>query len=453
MVIDRSIINWDLVFNAKSYAEILNMLITNYRAIYGTDIDLYVNTADGEKIRMQAQFLYQFSQLGNDVYNSLDANNARGALLDNLMFLAGNLIRKTAAKTAMSGKLTYDGEDIDYDPTTSILLLQDNLNRMWRITPQNNVDQMIDGSLGVDIDLQCLIDGDYLLEDPILQLTHNGDFVSGSNVVVGAKIIVQRGSDDETDAQLRARKKETLAYNSTSLSDSIRDVVLNNIYSIQDIKIYNANKDDHKDEPSPRVRGLDIKLWNGSSIVNFTIPLHDVFVLVKPQEGVTIPERGIVSLALVDVLKRKITLGISTYQNADTFAPINQPALGVNYQEETIEVNPQFPGYTEIIRYYIAQPYSPAINIKVESMGAEFNLSNVQERVREALYLLARDYPINKDINIAEILNEVNAKGNLDSNNPTFRIDSIEVAGGQVVNNGYWYIDPMDMDDITVTEV
>lgn len=451
MAIDRSIITWELVFSSKSYAEILNMLITNYRAIYGSDIDLYVNTADGEHLRLIATLLTEFSNLAHDAYYSLDANNAKGALLDNIMFLSGNLIRKTPMKTKITGRLEYVGDNISYETANSLILIQDNHNRLWRVTPMNNINQTINGTTGVDVNVECLTVGDFVVEAPIINIMHNGDFITGDSIVLSSDIIIQRGSIEETDAQLRARKKETLAYNSNYLVDSIRDEVLNRIYSIQDIKIYNANKDDHANDNPIIVSGLDIKLWDGTSVEDVVIPLHDVFVLIKPQEGVTISEGGIISKTLVEILRRKITLGISTYQNPAL--PGHNP-LGVNYQEEDIILDNQFPGYFETIKYYIAQPYSPNIEIRLTPINGGFAEAEIRSRVREALYLLARDYPINKNINIAEILNEVNQKGNIDPTNPTFIIDDIVVTGasGLKTNNGYWYIDSPDSNKITITD-
>lgn len=496
MVIDRNIISWDLVFKSKSYVEILNMLITNYRAMYGADIDLYVNTADGEFLRMLASYLHQFSSMANEVYNSLDVNTAKGTLLDYLMLLSGNLIRKKETSTLVNGKLTWrvdDGftSDLDFDDN-DIFIIQDRLNKMWLVNPkgpivkdESNPDYI---EIIVEAELECLTKGDFILEEPILQMSKNGNFLTNDNIVLSPKTYIRMGSMNETDAQLRARKNESLSYNSKSLTDSIRDDVLNNIHSIQDIKIYNANIDtnylitrdstgniiskiscDKNREPIFEQDGTPIlgddgfpKIHAEGMIIplgdlELLIPMHDVFVIIKPQYGISnediisgsmedvngkieITKGGIVSTTLADIIKRKITLGISTYQG-----DIND-----NYRQESIRVNPQFPGYIETIKYYISQRYNPSIEIKVTALDG-FELDSTLSRVRSAMFDLARDYTINKTINIAELMNVVNRYGNLDLNNPTFTIDQILIPEGFKTHNNTWYVDGPNDPKITIT--
>ena len=63
--IDRSLIKWTEQFEGKSYTEIFQMLLTNYQAIYGADIDLNANSADGEKMRMEARIYSDLVKLIN----------------------------------------------------------------------------------------------------------------------------------------------------------------------------------------------------------------------------------------------------------------------------------------------------------------------------------------------------------------------------------------------------
>ena len=445
MAINRDIINWDLVFESKRYDQILNMLITNYTAIYGSDINLNVNTADGEYIRMLAGMLFKFSELANDVYNSFDINSAKGALLDNLVLLSGNLVRKSAAKTKLQCTLSWVGSDIIYDAANDVIVVQDNLNKLWRVTPIPNISGII-AFAGTTVYLEAVQKGDFIPEDPILEIRKNGSFENDDTISLTNIIIEQRGSVNESDALLRARKKETLSYNSTSLIDSIREQVLNNVYSVQDIKIYNSNMDMSE---GAGVAGIDITIYNGTDAIVHRIPLHDVLVIVKPQESVTIVQDGIISQALVDVLRKKITLGISTFQT--NILLIDDITNDINYHEVDLLVNEQFPGYSEKYRYYIAQQYKPAIEVQIASTSAAYNAATTLERIRKALYSLALGYPINKNLNKTEIMNAAYNAGNIDPNNPTFTIDDIVITGGTAVNNGYWYVDGIADVKITVT--
>ena len=437
MAINRSIITWDSVFLSKDYTEIYKMLVTNYKAIYGSDINLAVNTADGEFLRALATMLYDFSKLAADTYNSLDINNAKGALLDNLVLLSGNLVRKTNRYTSVRTTLSWTGNNIQWE-NSNIIILEDINGSLWQIRPANLSDLVEDGGLnylpatGISMILENRNYGEIGLPNdpsPIREIRRNGNFVSADDITLNNIIVLEVGSIQETDAHLRARKKESLSYNSTSLIDSIREEVLNNIFSVDDIKIYN----------SVVSSGLPLTIFNGSTTTNITVPQHDVFVLVKPQESVTILQDGETSEAIVDVLKRKITLGISTYQaNIDS-----------NYITEVVSLDEQYPGYTETYRYYISQDYNPHIRINYTALTSGFNAAASLARIQKALYDLAKEYPINKNINVTELANIAFNAGNIDRLNPTFRIDSVWIklasapttATSEItVNNGYWYV-------------
>lgn len=438
MAISRSIITWDSVFQSKDYTEIYKMLVTNYKAIYGSDINLAVNTADGEFLRALATMLYDFSKLAADTYNSLDINNAKGALLDNLVLLSGNLVRKTNRYTRLRTTLSWTGDNIQWQ-TGNIILAEDINGSYWQITPVDLNDLVQSNGLdylpatGISVLLENRNYGESIIPNtsfPISEIRRNGQFTNADAITLNNIVVLELGSIEETDAHLRARKKESLSYNSTSLIDSIREEVLNNIFSVDDIKIYN----------STTVGGLALTIFNGSTTTNVTIPQHDVFVLVKPQESVTIQQDGETSEAIVDVLRRKITLGISTYQTN----------IDANYITETVQLDDLYTGYTETYRYYISQAYNPYIRINYTPVpNSGFNPAATLARVQKALYDLAKDYPINKNINVTELANVAFNAGNIDPLNPTFTIDSVWIklasaptaATSEItVNNGYWYV-------------
>jgi hypothetical protein len=496
MAISRSIISWDLFFQAKDYTEIYRMLVTNYKAIYGSDINLAINTADGEFIRTLAVILYDFSKLASDTYNSIDINNAKGKLLDNLVLLSGNLIRKKDVATEFTATLSWDGGNIDYS-TSDIIIAEDIDGNYWEIIPVDEVTQILSAGTLVTMKSQSVGEYNLPIEDfPIREIRKNANYVSAEDIELDDIILNIRGSVAETDAHLKARKKESLSFNSTSLIDSIRDEVLNNIYSVDDIKIYSSVVNG----------GLTIPLWNGTALISggVTIPKHDVFVLVKPQEDVNIVQNGVTSKAIVDVLKRKITLGISTFQTAIGIQNVTSITIGLfyrietlgdtdwntvfgttgvtysdgdtgiaivvgtgtgtvsdaNYKTEVIELDSVFPGYIEIYRYYISQPYNPHIRINYTSTNSGFNEAATLTRIREALYKLAKDYPINRNISTTEVNSVAFNAGNLDPLNPTFVIDSIWIkfasaptssSSEVTVNNGYWYVNGLD--DVKITLV
>lgn len=491
MAISRSIIDFDLFFKAKDYTEIYRMLVTNYKAIYGSDINLAINTADGEFIRTLAVILYDFSELASDTYNSVNINNAKGKLLDNLVLLSGNLIRRENARTVLRATMAFDGDPISYSEN-DIIVAEDIEGGYWDVEPTENSSSILGAGTLVTMTSQNV--GEFFIPNesfPIREITKNANFVSVDEITLTNIILDIRGSVAETDAHLRARKRESLSFDSTSLIDSIKSEILNNIFSIDDVKIYSSTNNG----------GLEIPLWNGTSSSNITIPNHDVFVLVKPQENVPVNQSEPTSRAIVDVLKRKITLGISTMRDSIKVEAVSNIIIGKKYRIESLgdtndstwnqifdtidvtysvgfvgiaatvgsgtgtvsdgeytkEVIELERGFSETYRYYVSQPYNPFIQINITAFDGYVEDATLI-RVQEALYRLAKDYPINKNINKSELFLVASNAGNLDILNPTFRINSIDIsldstitsgANDVIVNNGYFYVDGLK--DVKIT--
>lgn len=432
MAVDRSIIEWKEQFRSKNYIEIYNMLVTNERAIYGDDIDLSVNVADGEKLRMLAQLFYDFGLLSQAVYHSLDINNARGQLLDILLKFAGNMTRRGNTKTSFTGELTWDGDgEFLYNKANDIVLIQDRLNMLWVVKFNN--DGLITGSTVNSATITCLNDGDYVLETPISELSHNGNFITNENIAINAIIIDHQGSTAETDAEFKARKKGSLIYNSSTLSDSIKSEIMNNILSVSDVMIYhNPNQES----------GRIIPLRNaGTGIDQITIPHHDIFVILKPK-GLSSLSTDNIKNAIAKILQRKITLGISTVQ-ADL-------GMDANYQKVELKVNQDYDQYKETFRYYIAKPYNPAIIVNYKRLDG-FIENDVLARIRKAFYEASLLYRINQNINVAELAN-IAKNCNLDLNNPTFEITSVTIADTNAMNN-FWLLNGPNDSNITLNEV
>lgn len=440
MAIDRNIIRWmNGEFEGKSYIEILNMLIENKKAIIGSDLDLGADTAEGELLRAQAQIYYDFSLLGLDVFNSFDINNAQGSLLDNLVFLAGNIVRHRNIKSEINCDLSFDGDSLTYTES-DVVILTDSLGIMWRIKGSGTLSD----SNPTRVTLECLYDGENVLDanSDFISIYKNNTFHTNSNIRIDNVNIVIRGSLEESDAQLRARKKESLQYNSINLIDSIRGEVLDNIHAIADIKIINGNRTDPgQNYLTIPLRGMEAdatNTLNENTPDQLKLPLHYILVIIKESLGFSITEGGPNSKALANILKDNITLGISTYQ-AD---------ISPYYFSEELVINESHENYKETYKYYVARKHNPKITVNlIKREGYDTAASNIESRIRTALYNLSLDYPIGKDINVSELINTT-FNQNLDISNPTFLVGSIVVEDDKYeVLNGYWRLDEDTLDD------
>jgi hypothetical protein len=474
MAIDRNIIQWsqdDKAFKAKSYVEIFNMLLENYRAIYGQDIDLTVETAFGEELRMEAEQLYDFARLAEDVYYTLDVNNAKGAILDNLVAFTSNLIRKTNIQTILTGSLKI--QDINSSGNISLLpgntiYLQDEFNILWRVESTNGATELVVGATLAtapvnSVRLTCASFGENLIPS-ITQILVNGSYYSNS-LDLDTIIYEQIGSIQETDEMLRQRKNNTLSYNSIALLDSIRDYILKNIFSIKDVVIYNANgritSDTNTDIDGNTVLPLTL---NNDNVENVTLLKHDLLVIVQPQTSIAEQSGGPLpsfidgstptklSNAVAQVLKDKITPGIATAaellkRDLTPGSPTENQLIDVSddtgYIEVTLSENIGSQTYNERYNFYVANKYSPLITINLLTKN-NYDSTSSQLRIRNAIYNLSTKYVINEDINLDELFAAVRG-ANLDLSNPTFTITGIEIGGGTAgelkTTNGYWLVD------------
>lgn len=480
-------------FESKSYIEIFNMLLENYRAIYGGEIDLSVETAFGEELRMNTEFYMEFSQLAQDIYYTLDVNNAKGAILDNLVSFTSNMVRKTNIQTILRADISFDRDIENYNETSRIYVEDDN-GVSWKVVfddaPYGTIPAYDDEGEFISHSalLTCVGFGENYLTRIVL-MSVNNQFHTGI-VTTGNIVYEQIGSIEESDEMLRMRKNNILSYNSVGVLDSIRDYILKNIFSVKDVKIYNANGRSTV-KNTLDVRGnskIDVLIEEngieGSKSVG--IARHDVFVIIQPQEKLDlssfvtdtvvgdittrIPTRT--SLAIGDTIKKKMTPGVATSaglfkfkQDGDGNEVVDEDerydiemkepgsydfvtSENVGKDDNYIKVNIPVEGMQgsayEEYRFYIARQYSPKIVISLQTRNNYDQVSS-RARIREAIYQLSRNYTIDRDIDIAEVLTAV-MSSNLDSSNPTFIPINIEVGGdvgdtGVKVNNGYWLVD------------
>lgn len=468
MAIDRNIINWNMEsksFEAKTYIEIFNMLLENYRAIYGSEIDLSAETAFGEELRMNAELYYDFAKLAQDIYYTLDVNNAKGAILDNLVAFTSNMTRRENVQTKLTGVLNWTAEQVIFE--NDQVYLQDIQGLSWKViitdgwqTIPDNPNKFVSGSASAE--LICMNYGENYITEAVL-LTKNSSFYS-STVSVTNTIYNQIGSIKETDEMLRNRKNDLLNYNSLSVLDSIRDYILKNIFSIKDVKIYNANGKATVDSDIDLDRDSIISLWMNSTdklvVKEVGVARHDVLVLIQPQEGIKLDsfindldEPQPLSVALAEVIKQKMTPGISTseYLLAVDDGQVDRTAhyTDKNYISVPLDVvsstsNIALADSKENYRFYVVNQYSPKITITLQTKN-NYDYVTSRKRIRDNIYNLSRSYTINKDIDISEILTEV-MKANLDIYNPSFValnvvVGDVTTPQGVSVNNGYWLVD------------
>ena len=103
----------------KSYQDIVDELVAGYKDIYGEDIEIDSNTADGQLINIFAQAATDLRELMQEVYNTHSPSFCRGTVQD-IRFAMNNLQRLGGTFTIVpmtlkiNSTVTLQGLDDDY---------------------------------------------------------------------------------------------------------------------------------------------------------------------------------------------------------------------------------------------------------------------------------------------------------------------------------------------------
>tara|TARA_R110000744_G_scaffold185884_1_gene305268 strand:- start:8183 stop:9379 length:1197 start_codon:yes stop_codon:yes gene_type:complete len=207
-------------------AETRAELETLFRDIYGQDINLDQNSPDGQVVGITTQISTDLRELLVGIYNSFDPDNAVGTVLDSRVQI-NNIVRQ-------GGSYTITPVDITVDRTVAL----DGLDSAF-----NDVD-------GIGFTVQDDSGNEFILIDTVELTagTHSLPFRSKTvglvNVTVGtvqnAVTIVLGvtdidnssapttiGQNEETDAQLRVRRQQSVSLGSSGYINGLLGAVLN----------------------------------------------------------------------------------------------------------------------------------------------------------------------------------------------------------------------------------
>ena len=99
MIIDENGLQLD------SFSTIFNNLVSGFKSIYGEDINLDQDTADGQQIGIYSNAIYDLQSLIARIYNSFDPDFAEGHELDKVLKLIAST-RLPASKSVVDINIT-----------------------------------------------------------------------------------------------------------------------------------------------------------------------------------------------------------------------------------------------------------------------------------------------------------------------------------------------------------
>lgn len=413
---DLKIINYDSNgITKRSLQEIYSMLVNKVKEVYGVDVDITPDNADGIIQRVFAKFLSEVAELSERVYNSLNLDSAEGVQLDALCALS-NVYRRGA--TATKGVMTLSIPTSITVPIYEQMKIVDSNNIIWYGPIETAEHTYDDGDL---IELECSSYGELKPVSPVIAIYADTVALLTGEFTFSSFIVSELGSVSETDAELRSRRyRMGVGMHSGSLVDSIVNSILTEFPIITDALVYNNNTG----------AAQTINLPNDAT---FSLPDHDLAVFVRPKYGSVLS--AAIQIQLADLLRRKITPGIHTWFNGGV-AP-------VGYVEQVFSIEGHAT-WTEKYTFFEAQPVEPQINISVQSLPG-YSSADVQARIRTALIELSKSYRVNQTLYSADLFGIVNSV-NMSQGTPTFKVLNITFGSGSPttsvdVRNGYWFVD------------
>ena len=317
------------------FVDIRETIIKRYKKVYGSDIDLSTASADGVFINDLSLIINNILQVMKSLYSNLDVDTASGVYLDALCKLA-NVNRMQATRSTASiivTSLLTEGEsrifaDLDQNenPLNQITFI-DKAGTEW--VSETNV--TLEPGESVELKVFCTEVGP--VEAPANWIYQT---LTSMNLSVSQPEDAIRGSNEETDTELRQRRAQSSGASGVTVLESLVGALLE-VTGIEDVSIYNNNT-----------------LTTITAKDTTTIAPHNIYVIIRQRQGLNIADATIGEL-----IYSKLTPGIKTTEsNADS----------ANGEAKQYEFIPQMLGaaityLNRFVYWKKAVPINPTITI------------------------------------------------------------------------------------------
>ena len=213
----------------QTFEEIFNELVVQYQAIYGNDINVDIDSPDGQRIAIEAKAQLDLQTYGAIVYNEMDPDLADGLSLERLVKLSG-IERRPASKSQA---------DVDIVASQAVTLpigykVEDDIGQIWETT------QEIILSIGVN-NATLFAEEFGAIEALPNTITEPVTIITGVTSVTNPAAATV-GQDEETDPELRARRILSLRNPATSTIGGLFSV-LGNLPNVTGLQIYENDTD------------------------------------------------------------------------------------------------------------------------------------------------------------------------------------------------------------------
>jgi len=211
----------------QGLTDLVNGLVADLQNIYGSDINVDPDSPDGQAINIIAQFGIDMREVLQSIYASFDPDQASGTTLDQRVALNG-VQRNGGTFTIVPIDITVDRNvslvGLDSDPTTidipaGIYTVKDNAGNQWVLLASV---ALTAGTSTLDfraVNMGAVVATVGTITTPVT-------VVAGVTSVNNSSSVSVQGVDEETDIQLRLRRRKSISNSATGYLDSIEGSLL-----------------------------------------------------------------------------------------------------------------------------------------------------------------------------------------------------------------------------------
>lgn len=208
----------------STHQELLDELTSNFKYIYGDDISVGQETPDGQALNIYAQGQSDIRGLLLQTYNSFDPDNCSGRVLDERCAI-NNVFRKGGTYTTVDitivadRELTLQGLDGDYNnPLGTGYTIQDNAGNRFILANTQTI------SVGTNT---VLFRAEKIgAVEVALNTIRNQVTVVLGVISVNNPVAATIGQNEETDAQLKVRRRKSVSIGSSGYLNGLLAKIL-----------------------------------------------------------------------------------------------------------------------------------------------------------------------------------------------------------------------------------
>lgn len=402
------------------FVQIRDAISKRYKEIYGQDIDISGATADGVFINDLSLIINNICQSIRTMYANLDINTATGTYLDNLCRLS-NIVRKPATPSkAFIGLKNLSSSDIIISKSTEEngTTFSDAMGNEWLYSGQEIVLEA-NGAEYTNIEVKSSVNGKVIAPAGTINVA-----IGNLNIEVVQLEDAIVGSNEETDAELRARRNYSISSGGTTVVEGLLGALLELPY-IEDAKVYVNNSDD------------DVQNFSKDGM---TVGAHSIYVILRQTDAT----QSNINAEIANIIYEKLTPGISsadiegTVQNGEIISQIYEPSDG----HQAV--------YNLIVKWKKAEPVHPNIVINLQAYDTFVYKNETEEGYEQSFNALLVDrlvnylneLPISKDLFASELIGEVMMADPTAQGRSSFYVSSVSISDstdGKFTNKDTFY--------------